>query len=215
MIKYTMSNRKKSTNSQSVSVNKSERILTAAYQLFMEHGDVDISIQEIAERAGIAKGTIYLYFQDKEELKNSLITQKSREFFQAAVDALHATDIVGLEEQMIFVINYIINLLTQNPMALRLIAKNLSFGLFNQKLQDYISDDSSDVMQAMLLAAGQNGVQLRSPQVLLFMIIELTSSTCFSCILESRPLPIQDYKPYLFETIRNMIRAATIYPKTA
>lgn len=210
-----MSNRKKSTNSQSVSVNKSERILTAAYQLFMEHGDVDISIQEIAERAGIAKGTIYLYFQDKEELKNSLITQKSREFFQAAVDALHATDIVGLEEQMIFVINYIINLLTQNPMALRLIAKNLSFGLFNQKLQDYISDDSSDVMQAMLLAAGQNGVQLRSPQVLLFMIIELTSSTCFSCILESRPLPIQDYKPYLFETIRNMIRAATIYPKTA
>ena len=100
-------------------------------------------------------------------------------------------------------------------MALRLIAKNLSFGLFNQKLQVYISDDSSDVMQAMLLAAGQNGVQLRSPQVLLFMIIELTSSTCFSCILESRPLPIQDYKPYLFETIRNMIRAATIYPKTA
>ncbi len=210
-----MSNRKKSTNSQSVSANKSERILAAAYQLFMEHGDVDISIQEIAERAGIAKGTVYLYFQDKEELKKSLITQKSREFFQAAVDALHATDIVGLEEQMIFVINYIINLLTQNPMALRLIAKNLSFGLFNQKLQDYISDDSSDVMQAMLLAAGQNGVQLRSPQVLLFMIIELTSSTCFSCILESRPLPIQDYKPYLFETIRNMIRAATIYPKTA
>lgn len=210
-----MSNRKKSTNSQSVSANKSERILAAAYQLFMEHGDVDISIQEIAERAGIAKGTVYLYFQDKEELKNSLITQKSREFFQAAVDALHATDIVGLEEQMIFVINYIINLLTQNPMALRLIAKNLSFGLFNQKLQDYISDDSSGVMQAMLLAAGQNGVQLRSPQVLLFMIIELTSSTCFSCILESRPLPIQDYKPYLFETIRNMIRAATIYPKTA
>lgn len=210
-----MSNRKKSTNSQSVSANKYERILAAAYQLFMEHGDVDISIQEIAERAGIAKGTVYLYFQDKEELKNSLITQKSREFFQTAVDALHATDIVGLEEQMIFVINYIINLLTQNPMALRLIAKNLSFGLFNQKLQDYISDDSSDVMQAMLLAAGQNGVQLRSPQVLLFMIIELTSSTCFSCILESRPLPIQDYKPYLFETIRNMIRAATIYPKTA
>ncbi len=210
-----MSNRKKSTNSQSVAANKSERILAAAYQLFMEHGDVDISIQEIAERAGIAKGTVYLYFQDKEELKNSLITQKSREFFQAAVDALHATDIVGLEEQMIFVINYIINLLTQNPMALRLIAKNLSFGLFNQKLQDYISDDSSDVMQAMLLAAGQNGVHLRSPQVLLFMIIELTSSTCFSCILESRPLPIQDYKPYLFETIRNMIRVATIYPKTA
>lgn len=192
------------------SANKADQIIDAAYQLFMERGDVDIPIQEIAQRAGIAKGTVYLYFHDKEELKNSLITQKSREIFQAALDALRASDIVGLEEQMIFVINYIINLLTQNPMALRLIAKNLSFGLFNQKLQDYIGDDSSDVMQAMLLAAEQNGVQLRSPQVLLFMIVELTSSTCFSCILESRPLPIQDYKPYLFETIRNMIRAAII-----
>lgn len=192
------------------SANKADQIIDAAYQLFMERGDVDIPIQEIAQRAGIAKGTVYLYFHDKEELKNSLITQKSREIFQAALDALRASDIVGLEEQMIFVINYIINLLTQNPMALRLIAKNLSFGLFNQKLQDYIGDNSSDVMQAMLLAAEQNGVQLRSPQVLLFMIVELTSSTCFSCILESRPLPIQDYKPYLFETIRNMIRAAII-----
>lgn len=192
------------------SANKADQIIDAAYQLFMERGDVDIPIQEIAQRAGIAKGTVYLYFHDKEELKNSLITQKSREIFQAALDALRASDIVGLEEQMVFVINYIINLLTQNPMALRLIAKNLSFGLFNQKLQDYIGDDSSDVMQAMLLAAEQNGVQLRSPQVLLFMIVELTSSTCFSCILESRPLPIQDYKPYLFETIRNMIRAAII-----
>lgn len=192
------------------SANKADQIIDAAYQLFMERGDVDIPIQEIAQRAGIAKGTVYLYFHDKEELKNSLITQKSREIFQAALDALRASDIVGLEEQMVFVISYIINLLTQNPMALRLIAKNLSFGLFNQKLQDYIGDDSSDVMQAMLLAAEQNGVQLRSPQVLLFMIVELTSSTCFSCILESRPLPIQDYKPYLFETIRNMIRAAII-----
>lgn len=190
--------------------NKAERLIDAAYQLFLERGDVDASVQEIAERAGVAKGTFYLYFHDKNDLKDSLITQKSREFFQAAINALHATDIVGIEEQMIFVINYLINLLTQNPMALRLIAKNLSLGLFSQKLQDYLRDDSSDVMQAMMLAAEQSGVQLRSPQVLLFMIIELTSSTCFSCILESRPLSIQDYKPYLFETIRNMIRAAVI-----
>lgn len=190
--------------------NKAKRLIDAAYRLFLERGDVDASVQEIAERAGVAKGTFYLYFHDKNDLKDSLITQKSREFFQAAINALHATDIVGLEEQMIFVINYLINLLTQNPMALRLIAKNLSLGLFSQKLQDYLRDDSSDVMQAMMLAAEQSGVQLRSPQVLLFMIIELTSSTCFSCILESRPLSIQDYKPYLFETIRNMIRAAVI-----
>jgi len=37
------------------------------------------------------------------------------------------------------------------------------------------------------------------------MIIELVSSTCFNAILEKQPLPIEEFKPYLYETIRRMI----------
>lgn len=189
--------------------DKSSRILDAAYELFVERGDVDISVSEIAERAGVAKGTFYLYFHDKEDLKERLITEKSHEFFQRALQALRATDLVAFDEQVIFVINYIINELSDNPMALRLIAKNLSFGVFNQKLQDYVGDDNSDIVRTLLMAARKSGIKLRNPRVLLFMIIELTSSTCFSCILESKPLNINEFKPFLFSTIRLMIQDAT------
>ncbi len=189
--------------------DKYHRILDATYKLFVERGDTDISISEIVERAGVAKGTFYLYFRDKDQLKESLIAEKSNEFFRQAMQALRATDLVAFDEQVIFVVNYLINELTDNLMALKLIAKNLSFGVFNQKLQGYVDDDRSDIVQALLLAAKKSGVKLRNPRILLFMIIELTSSTCFSCILESKPLSIDEFKPFLFATIRQMIQNAT------
>lgn len=225
--------------------DKTQHILDAAYQLFLECGDSEFSIQKIADRAGIAKGTVYLYFHNKEELRRSLVAQKSRELFRAAINALYAAEVIGLEEQVIFIINYVVNLLAQNPMFLRLIAKDLSAGLFdqvygNEELSDtanttasqsyssttigyndtnsasnnsasnLLSTDNTGMLRAMLLAASQSGVRLRSPHVLLFMIVDLTGSACYHSILESRPLPIQDYKPYLFETIRNMLRAAVV-----
>lgn len=189
--------------------DKYNAILDATYELFVERGDTDVSISEIVERAGVAKGTFYLYFHDKEDLKEALIAEKSHEFFRKAIEALRATDLVAFDEQVIFVINFLINILSDNPVALRLIAKNLSFGIFNQKLQDYVDDDQSDILRALLLAAQKSGVKLRRPRILLFMIIELTSSTCFSCILESKPLSIDEFKPFLFAAIRQMIQSAT------
>ena len=42
------------------------------------------------------------------------------------------------------------------------------------------------------------------------MIVELASSTCFSCILEDEPLEFAVYKPYLFDAIRQIIRSQTL-----
>ena len=52
----------------------------------------------------------------------------------------------------------------------------------------------------------ENNLKLKNPDVTLFMIIELTSSTCFSCILNKEPLPINEYKPYLFEEIKRLLK---------
>ena len=38
------------------------------------------------------------------------------------------------------------------------------------------------------------------------MIIELVSSTCFNSILYNEPLPIEEFKPYLYELIRNLLK---------
>ena len=48
--------------------DKYQQILEAAIELFSENGMENTSIQEIAELAGVAKGTIYLYFKSKDDL---------------------------------------------------------------------------------------------------------------------------------------------------
>lgn len=51
-------------------------ILNAAQDVFVEKGYYDASIDEIATRAGIAKGTVYLHFASKEELLVALVEQQ-------------------------------------------------------------------------------------------------------------------------------------------
>lgn len=48
--------------------DKRERIIRAALKLFYQKGYNPISLEEIAREAGLGKGTLYLYFQDKEDL---------------------------------------------------------------------------------------------------------------------------------------------------
>jgi len=48
--------------------NKEETILSAALNIFLEKGFSNSSIKDIADTAGIGKGTIYEYFKNKNEL---------------------------------------------------------------------------------------------------------------------------------------------------
>lgn len=47
---------------------KKEKIALASIQLFLKKGFIQTSIDEIAKSAKVAKGTIYLYFKNKEEI---------------------------------------------------------------------------------------------------------------------------------------------------
>jgi Transcriptional regulator len=53
---------------QKRSIEKYEKILTAAYKLFNEKGYFNITTADIAKEAGVATGSIYSYFTDKKEI---------------------------------------------------------------------------------------------------------------------------------------------------
>jgi AcrR family transcriptional regulator len=53
---------------QSREAKKRRAILAAGYQLFLQHGYKKASVDEIAKKAHVAKGTVYLYFKNKAEL---------------------------------------------------------------------------------------------------------------------------------------------------
>ncbi|WP_337031593.1 TetR/AcrR family transcriptional regulator [Paenibacillus illinoisensis] len=63
--------------------NKQEDICAAAMQLFAARGYDGTTVPMIAEQAKVGAGTIYRYFENKEALVNSLITQCVLKLFEA------------------------------------------------------------------------------------------------------------------------------------
>ncbi len=54
-------------------VDKQEHIIRAALKVFSQKGYGPVALEEIAREANMAKGTIYLYFHDKDDLVNKAI----------------------------------------------------------------------------------------------------------------------------------------------
>ena len=187
---------------------KQNRLLNTAFKLFTEKGTKDTSIQEIVDNASVAKGTFYLYFKDKYEIRDILIVQKSQKLFSDALKSLRKNYISDFSDSIIYIINYVIDELTKNPLLLKFISKNLSWGVFNKtvlNLHDKSMDSENSVYGLFIKGIKENNIKIENPDVTLFMIIELVGSTCFNSILYKEPLPIDEYKTYLYKTIRGMI----------
>ncbi|MCL4500854.1 MAG: TetR/AcrR family transcriptional regulator [Deltaproteobacteria bacterium] len=65
----------KPTKKEIVTEFRTREILAAARRLMQSRGVEAVTVEEIAAAAGVAKGTVYLYFQRKEDLIQALITQ--------------------------------------------------------------------------------------------------------------------------------------------
>jgi len=77
--------------------DRPEQILTAALQVFGECGLANARLQDIAERAGVSKGTIYLYFPNKEELFREMVRQTAVVAIERAEQVVtHGTPTVQL-----------------------------------------------------------------------------------------------------------------------
>ncbi|MEO8551593.1 MAG: TetR family transcriptional regulator, partial [Kofleriaceae bacterium] len=61
------------------SSDKRERILDAAERIFARHGFFAAKVSDVAKEAGVADGTIYLYFKNKDDLLISLFERRMQQ----------------------------------------------------------------------------------------------------------------------------------------
>lgn len=183
---------------------KRDSLLEAAFSLFTSKGIHKTSISDIVQQSGVAKGTFYLYFKDKYDIRNMLIEKKASQLFGKADEALMKTDITNIFDEVIFIVDHILNQLCADKSLLLFISKNLSWGIFKTTLINTSEDDHNlyNIYQRLI---HREDVAFKEPEIMLFMIIELVSSTCYSAILYEEPIGIEELKPYLFDTVRNIM----------
>ncbi len=68
-------------NINNIQSERKKTILNAAVKLFSKTDFHEVTVDEIALNAGLSKGTLYLYFKNKEDLFFSIIEGKSNELF--------------------------------------------------------------------------------------------------------------------------------------
>ncbi|HEX8153315.1 MAG TPA: TetR/AcrR family transcriptional regulator [Thermoanaerobaculia bacterium] len=78
--------------------SKRERILRAAVDVFAQNGYFNAKVAEIAKSAGVADGTIYLYFDGKEDLLVTIFREHTRGYLQTLEQQL--ADVRRPEERL-------------------------------------------------------------------------------------------------------------------
>ena len=185
---------------------KEDSLLMTAYRLFTTKGVTGTSVSDIAHSAGVGKGTFYLYFKDKYDLKNRLVAKHSSRLFKAAMAQLESSGKeLDFKEKIIFIIDSILDQLVENQALLTFISKNLSWGIFKNALTAHSQNDELDFLSVYNEMLADAPREIHDPEIMLFMIIELISSTCYSAILYSEPVSLEELKPHLYRSINDII----------
>lgn len=185
---------------------KEKYISDAAYRLFISKGIQDTAIDDIVRDAGIAKGTFYLYFKDKNDILDKIILSKSSIIIREALENTISKNFDNSTDKIIFFIDYIIEFLKVNKELLRLLYKNLSWGLYSrafEKSNQYKEmTELSDILRRDL---EEKGYEVQYVSETIFIIVELTGTVCYSSIILEEPKSIETMKPILFKMIRKML----------
>lgn len=185
---------------------KIKKLLSSAFQLFIENGFDNTSIDEITKNSKVAKGTFYLYFKDKIDIRNKLIIEKSSEVVEMAYKHIQAQNYENREDKIIAFCDYIINYLSNDKALLSLIHKNISTSLYKAVLE---KNDSDNIIVKVLNELQKEFEETFTSEeflINLFIILEMLGAVLYSSIIHEEPVEIEIIKPYLYRNIRKIIR---------
>lgn len=192
-----------------ISENKKQKenaIISSAYELFTTKGFDKTAINDIVKKAGVAKGTFYLYFRDKNHILDNIILKKTSIIIKEAFTETMEKKYDDFIESVIFFTDYIIEYLKDNIILLRLIHKNLSWALYRKALNNpKFNSNMEEIYNVFINKLKNSNIPIEDVDKTLFLIVELIGSACYSSIVFKEPATIDEMKPIIFNMIRKML----------
>ena len=206
-------NKRKEESTQSMSTvegkkqEKRRALLDAAYDLFLERGTAKTSVEDITSRAKVAKGTFYLYFQDKGAVMQALLGRVSYQLLSEACMAVEQqTELQTFPDKMVAVIDHIIEALRRDTLVLKFLERNFVWPGLDQI---EASRDAEPLMRKLLTVVMSSPEMVgRTEREIYQRITALGSmcmSVCYSSILEGKPDDIEAMKPVLYDIIHKAL----------
>ncbi len=184
---------------------KKERILKTAFDLFLSKGIDKTTVKNITEEAGMAKGTFYLYFKDKNQIIEEITVKKFHEVVHDAVCSAEKKKYDKIQDKIVFVVEYIIDIMSLDVGLLKFLYKNLTYDVYERAVYDPFDEKQGSIIQLFASDMELLGADYKKSVINFFLILDLASSAGYNSILFEKPFPINEYKPYLLEAVRKLM----------
>ncbi|MDD5014393.1 MAG: TetR/AcrR family transcriptional regulator [Atribacterota bacterium] len=93
-------------------INKKEKILEAAQEIFFKKSFYEATMDDIALLSGVKKSTIYYYFLSKIDLVSQLLEANVKQIFEKTNEIISKTN--NIKQRIKIIVNFYINLLEEN-----------------------------------------------------------------------------------------------------
>lgn len=156
--------------------NRREEILNAAILVFSQKGYHDTSISDLIEKAGIARGTFYLYFENKRQIFDSILDNLLLEI-DRCIKVIEigetGTEKTNPLDQLRANLTRLFTLFIENPELSRILLRHAT-GLdeeSDQKLTEFYSNLAFKIEEALRLGTKMNLIRECDPRITSYCIL--------------------------------------------
>lgn len=184
--------------------DKRERILSAAERVFARRGFFAAKVSDVAKEAGVADGTIYLYFKNKDDLLISLFERRMQQVNDLLREAV--ADIASPREQLKKLIRTYLQLVHDEPAAAEVLTIELRQS--SKFMKEYENPQFADFLRLVggIIAAAQEKGELDSAipaHVAARMIFGVLDELALAWVLAKQPFGgAAGARPKKFDIVR-------------
>ncbi len=185
---------------------KRTKIIDAAYELFTKNG-IDVTpIDEVVKKAGVAKGTFYLYFRDKYDLTDQIVLHECSLTVKQSIEETEKEtsekDVNPVDKIMLFA-DKIIDRMIENRDIIVLLNSKLS-GLFGL----LVSDENPEIKQSIekiIDVLFDLGYEREEARMHLYLVSNMMTTVCCEAVLGIGPYTIDEIRPEISRMLVNLL----------
>ncbi len=177
--------------------DKRERILSAAERIFARHGFFAAKVSDVAKEAGVADGTIYLYFKSKDDLLISLFERRMHQVNEALRAAIEGKP---PKEQLAAFVRQYLQLVHDEPAAAEVLTIELRQS--SKFMKEYENPEFADFLRLLGGVVAAAGLDAAVPaHVAARMIFGVLDELALAWVLAKAPFG-GGTRPKKFDIVR-------------
>src|SRR3954447_13631861 len=154
--------------------DRPREICAAALEVFAEKGFAAAKLDEIAKRAGVSKGTLYLYFEDKEQLFRAVVRDSIAPNVEAITSAIALAETSFAQIVPVFLTGFAQNIgkIPVGAVAKMVVGESRNFPELARVWHDEVASKAIGALSTFIERAQQRGeVRPGDPRLYAFSLM--------------------------------------------